>query len=408
VYIKVRRAAIVNPELMKVNLLRTRKFSILHSEIVESRSTDAGYIWLSKRLLDVTGGSVCIEFNQKIIRAIEGDIQKCRETRLQFQNNDFLKYGYRVLLDICDDSFKLLAREIDVKFDYESHPIGQSFATMLGLYFDQLPLLHMKFSQDKGRLKDRHEKRRLLKNILDPVKRNPFQAVFLNFFLKVIAPHVQSITQSSRIYFQSFPCIRVVRPGEFSIGPHCDASYGFSQGNINFYVPLTKIFGTNSLILESTPGLEDWHTIELDYGSLKRFYGSQCSHFTAENTTDQTRISLDFRVILEEHWQEDHDHFSSTPGYYASCKFVPFDSKEGGTCPPLQSGAGGANLETPPQGLDTSDSPISRDGDSMGLWVLEQEILEPDWRVGFPFEKHSMTDIPQGEYSSVPQMLFDN
>ena len=25
-----------------------------------------------------------------------------------------------------------------------------------------------------------------------------------------------------RVRYQAFPCIRVVRPGEFSIGPHCD------------------------------------------------------------------------------------------------------------------------------------------------------------------------------------------
>jgi hypothetical protein len=28
------------------------------------------------------------------------------------------------------------------------------------------------------------------------------------------------------VRFQTFPCVRVVQPGEFSIGPHCDAAYG--------------------------------------------------------------------------------------------------------------------------------------------------------------------------------------
>ena len=380
---------------MHLNLLKTRKFAILHPEIVQSSSTVVGYVWLSKRLFEATKGSARIEFNQDVITAIEGDIQKCRETRLLFQSLDFVKYGYRVLLDVCDDSFKLLAKESDMTFDTERHPLGQSFARMLGLAFDELPVLHMQFSKDKGRLKDRHEKRRLLKNILDQAKRKPFQTIFLDFVLSVIAPHVRSITQSSRIHVQCFPCIRVVRPGEFSIGPHCDASYGFSQGNINFYVPLTKIFGTNSLILESSPGLEDWHTIELDYGSLKRFYGSQCSHFTAENTTNQTRISLDFRVILEDHWEKNHDHFCSTPGYYASCKFVPEDGgrdlhqpSDASTMDPHSA------YVTSSQRLYTPHNSISHNGDCIGRWELEEEILEPDWRVGFPFEKHSMTDIP--------------
>ena len=42
--------------------------------------------------------------------------------------------------------------------------------------------------------------------------------------------------------------------------------------------------------------------------------GSQCSHFTAENATDQTRVSLDFRVIIDRYWILEHDQFTSSPG----------------------------------------------------------------------------------------------
>ena len=359
------------------------------------------YVWLSKRLLDVTKGSTWIHFSPDVLLAIENDIRKCRETRQLFQDLDFQKYGVRILTEVSDDSFKLLVTEMNIKYDTDLYPIGEAFGCMLGLKFADLESLHKLYSKDLGRLKDRHEKRRLLQSILDPIKRKPFQAVFIDFVLNFIAPHVRSITQSSRLYFQCFPCIRVVRPGEFSIGPHCDASYGFSQGNINFYVPLTRIFGTNSLILESSPGLEDWHTIELDYGGIKRFYGSQCSHFTAENTTAQTRISLDFRVILEEHWQEDHDHFTSVPGYYSSCKYIPQFLDE----PSVE------NLPTEPYttgNIPEFDTALDSDIDAicqnsrinaeiaidnlkekqLGKWVLESELLEPDWRVGFPFEKH--------------------
>ena len=52
---------------------------------------------------------------------------------------------------------------------------------------------------------------------------------------------------------------------------------------------------------------------------IKRFWGAQCIHFTTENTTIHTRISLDFRVIDERYWIPDHDQYSSEPGYYASC-----------------------------------------------------------------------------------------
>ena len=387
---------------------KTRRFSTIDYQTLNSVNTiaentlssAAKYVWLSKRLLDVTKGSTSIHFGPDVLLAIESDIRKCRETRQLFQNLDFQKYGVRILTECCDDSFKLLVREMNIKYDTDLYPIGEAFACMLGLQFADLESLHKLYSKDLGRLKDRHEKRRLLQSILDPIKRKPFQAVFIDFVLSFIAPHVRSITQSSRLYFQCFPCIRVVRPGEFSIGPHCDASYGFSQGNINFYVPLTRIFGTNSLILESSPGLEDWHTIELDYGGIKRFYGSQCSHFTAENTTPQTRISLDFRVILEEHWQEDHDHFTSVPGYYSSCQYIPqlVDEPSGErlTTEPHTSGkisefdpalASGINAIRHSNRKNSEKAVDNLKKTHVWKWVLESELQDPDWRVGFPFEK---------------------
>ena len=68
------------------------------------------------------------------------------------------------------------------------------------------------------------------------------------------------------------------------------------------------------------PGLENWHTIEANYGNIKRFYGALCSHFTPENTTCITRISLDFRVIVGCMWDQDHDQFTKTPGYYTAAQ----------------------------------------------------------------------------------------
>ena len=372
---------------MRRALLRTRRFSVWFLETAKladmDQETSSRYIWLSKRLFDVTGGSVRIQFSEAVLMAIESDIKKCRDTRLQFQVLDFQNYGYHILTDICNSSFMALTVESDIKFDVDVHPLKETFSGMLGISFEDLPQLHQKFCKDKGRLKDRHEKRWLLRSILDPVSRKPFHATFLKFILEFIAPHVRSITDCTKIHFQSFPCIRVVRPGEFSIGPHCDASYGFSQGNINFYVPLTKIYGTNSLILESSPGLEDWHTIELEYGNLKRFYGSQCAHFTAENTTEQTRISLDFRVILEEHWQRDHDHFCSTPGYYSSCEYLLENENTTLT----------SDFYNMKSYITEISQPNVFSTSLPGRWVLAEDILEPDWRVGFPFEKINAAKI---------------
>ena len=125
-----------------------------------------------------------------------------------------------------------------------------------------------------------------------------------------------------RVVFQSFPCIRVHRPGEFSIGPHCDAQYQLPDGNLNCYLPLTEIWHTNSLYLESAPGKEDFHPLMMDYGQLATFWGCLCTHFAVENLTDFTRVSLDFRIVPGNCYETDIEEQLAdfkVGSYYSEC-----------------------------------------------------------------------------------------
>ena len=47
---------------------------------------------------------------------------------------------------------------------------------------------------------------------------------------------------------------------------------------------------------------------------LAAFYGVYCSHFTAENTTDVTRVSLDFRLIPGKYLSTSTEHRLLCPG----------------------------------------------------------------------------------------------
>ncbi|KAL7570532.1 hypothetical protein ACA910_004306 [Epithemia clementina (nom. ined.)] len=102
-------------------------------------------------------------------------------------------------------------------------------------------------------------------------------------------------------YYQAFPCLRVIQPKEFSIGPHADIAYGHHPCCLNFYVPLTPLRddkNTSTVFFESRPGSEDWCPILGEYGSMKRFAGGLCLHWTTDNQTDETRVTLDFRIIV--------------------------------------------------------------------------------------------------------------
>lgn len=81
------------------------------------------------------------------------------------------------------------------------------------------------------------------------------------------------------------------------IGLHCDGDYNHPSAEMNYMLTITGQYETNSCYVETEPGKGDFHAITLDYGQVFRFYGNQCRHYNMKNKTEQTRISLDFRVI---------------------------------------------------------------------------------------------------------------
>ena len=92
----------------------------------------------------------------------------------------------------------------------------------LSLTLDQL---HLRYHSDYGSKRERREKASLLAPLTDAKAHAPFLQIYEALVLEVLAPRVRVAMGCDRVVFQSFPCVRVLRPGEFSIGPHCDAQY---------------------------------------------------------------------------------------------------------------------------------------------------------------------------------------
>jgi hypothetical protein len=88
------------------------------------------------------------------------------------------------------------------------------------------------------------------------------------------------------------------------IGFHCDGDYNHPPSEMNYMLTITGQSDTNSCYVETEPGKEDFHPIQLKYGEVFRFYGNRCRHFNKKNISGQTRISFDFRVIPASKYEE--------------------------------------------------------------------------------------------------------
>ena len=138
-----------------------------------------------------------------------------------------------------------------------------------------------------------------------------FLALFDRFVDEAILPHfkqrlvsvgaVLSDAGSVTFYCQRPPTLRLQPgPGWATVKPHNDAEYGHQNGELNFWLPLTDYSKTGvELWCESKEKKGDYRAISARVDDVISFHGSSCRHYVNANTTENTRVSLDFRVGVQ-------------------------------------------------------------------------------------------------------------
>lgn len=255
-------------------------------------------------------------FDATLRKVMEPHIAKGRRVREERRQKLFQQIGsdhVNSTLPIASNiavPYPSLRKERSFLYDETTYPLDKLLCSLLGI--SDLSLTHTHEEQDK---------KRLMSPLLNRKARQPFHKCYDNFVTSFCIPLLHSLAMMENVFtdnnsstrnknnpdgrqsisyrYQAFPCIRIMKPGEFSIGPHCDMAYGHSIGNINFHIPLTPTYGTNALYTESRPGREDWHPLSLkSVGMGFVFDGARCLHYSLENTTVHTRVSLDFRIAI--------------------------------------------------------------------------------------------------------------
>lgn len=100
------------------------------------------------------------------------------------------------------------------------------------------------------------------------------------------------------ICVQRTPTFRIAYPGGVAVREfHVDADYNHQHGTVNFWLPVTRAFDTNTMWMESAPGRGDYQPANLRPGQVLEFDATLLRHGNRPNTTESTRVSFDFRVI---------------------------------------------------------------------------------------------------------------
>lgn len=127
---------------------------------------------------------------------------------------------------------------------------------------------------------------------------------FIEENIKPLFPHEKKLLYQAtpNIRF-SFPTSTAIGrrsgtdPSHDIIGLHCDREFGHPEEEMNFIVPITEMFDTNSLYYETDIGSEEYENLGLKQNEYFIAYLNRLRHYNCVNTTGKTRVSLDFRII---------------------------------------------------------------------------------------------------------------
>jgi hypothetical protein len=106
------------------------------------------------------------------------------------------------------------------------------------------------------------------------------------------------------LLYQTIPTLRISLPHNAEVAEwQRDVDYGHSKWEINYCVPLTKMFDNNAIWSESEPDKGDYQPLEADYGEFWEFYGAKCRHGNKVNDTESTSIAFSFRIMPKEFYR---------------------------------------------------------------------------------------------------------
>jgi perosamine synthetase len=144
----------------------------------------------------------------------------------------------------------------------------------------------------------------LHKQFYADIHTNPEFKILYCRFIKAI--YNELFPDEEFMIYQSFPSIRFQFINNTTVPPHCDSDElgRHPLGERNFLIPITAMYGTNRLFIETEPGKKDYQGVTLNPGELFVFDGNRCVHYNENNVEPTIRISLDFRVIHRQQYLE--------------------------------------------------------------------------------------------------------
>lgn len=125
-----------------------------------------------------------------------------------------------------------------------------------------------------------------------------FKAEFFSSYFELLKD-IKERFQYQELIYQQIPTFRVqLGNGNVAVGEwHKDKTYEHGTAEVNFWMPFVNTNQFNSIWIESSEDKGDYKPHLVNYGDILVFNGSNLTHGNKNNDSNETRVSVDFRLV---------------------------------------------------------------------------------------------------------------
>jgi len=182
------------------------------------------------------------------------------------------------------------------KYNYstEQYPFRELFCDLIHQNYHNLESIHLLGGFENVKAIPGQDNNSIWhKRFYDNMRESAFMYVYERFIIEQIKAMFDE-----KLVYQRYPTVRFQIPGGLGVAAyHVDSAYNHPVNEINIWLPLTHAKESRTIWIESAPGKKDYAPQDVKYGEYIIFEGGKLEHGNQSNVTDQTRVSIDMRVI---------------------------------------------------------------------------------------------------------------
>ena len=181
-------------------------------------------------------------------------------------------------------------------YELEKYPFRQELEKLFGIELQDLHLWLGNF--------EKFDRKNDQQTIVHRVFYSNYSKIIEPIFKNFITNFVSQIIDFPFAY-QVIPTFRIGLPGNRFVGEyHTDAKYNHPDFELNFNMGLSNNLKPCCLMSEKVSNTNEFYPLECENGEIFSFNHIDCLHGSEINTTDQTMVSMDFRVAMIPFYEE--------------------------------------------------------------------------------------------------------